>query len=59
MRILVTAGPTREDIDPVRYITNRSTGRMGYAIAAEAVRRGHEAVLVSGPTALEPPAGGE
>ena len=59
MRILVTAGPTCEDIDPVRYITNRSSGRMGYAIAAEAVRRGHEVVLVSGPTALEPPAGVE
>jgi len=59
VRILVTAGPTREDIDPVRYITNRSSGTMGYAVAAEAVRRGHEVVLVSGPTALEPPAGVE
>jgi len=59
VRILVTAGPTCEDIDPVRYITSRSSGRMGYALAAEAVRRGHEVVLVSGPTALEPPAGVE
>lgn len=59
MRILVTAGPTCEDIDPVRYITNRSSGKMGYAVAAEAVRRGHQVVLVSGPTALEPPGGAE
>ena len=55
MRILITAGPTCEDIDPVRFITNRSSGTMGYAVAAEAARRGHEAILVSGPTALEPP----
>ncbi len=59
MRILITAGPTCEDIDPVRYITNRSSGTMGYAVAAEAARRGHEAILVSGPTALEPPEGVE
>lgn len=59
MRILITAGPTCEDIDPVRYLTNRSSGKMGYAIAAEAVRRGHKAALVSGPTALEPPEGVE
>ncbi|MFW6163539.1 MAG: phosphopantothenoylcysteine decarboxylase [Planctomycetota bacterium] len=59
MRILVTAGPTCEDIDPVRYITNRSSGKMGYAVAAEAARRGHQVVLVSGPTALEPPEGVE
>ena len=56
MKILVTAGPTCEDIDPVRFITNRSSGRMGYAIAAEAARRDHEVVLVSGPTSLAPPA---
>ena len=59
MRILVTAGPTCEDIDPVRTLTNRSSGRMGYAVAAEAARRGHQVVLVSGPTALDPPAGVE
>lgn len=59
MRILVTAGPTCEDLDPVRYLTNRSSGKMGYAIAAEAAQRGHEVVLVTGPTALEPPAGVE
>jgi phosphopantothenoylcysteine decarboxylase/phosphopantothenate--cysteine ligase len=57
MRILVTAGPTCEDLDPVRYLTNRSSGRMGYAVAAEAAARGHETMLVSGPTALEPPPG--
>src|SRR5580765_598240 len=54
-RVLITAGPTFEDFDPVRFIGNRSSGRMGYAIAAEAVRRGAEVTLVSGPTALEPP----
>ena len=57
--ILVTAGPTCEDLDPVRYIGNRSTGRMGYAVAAEAVARGARVLLVSGPTALDPPAGAE
>jgi phosphopantothenoylcysteine decarboxylase/phosphopantothenate--cysteine ligase len=56
-RIVVSAGPTFEDIDPVRYIGNRSSGRMGYAIAAEASRRGAHVVLVSGPTRLDPPAG--
>ena len=55
-RVLVTAGPTYEDVDPVRYIGNRSSGRMGFAIAAEAARRGAEVTLVAGPTALEPPA---
>jgi phosphopantothenoylcysteine decarboxylase/phosphopantothenate--cysteine ligase len=55
-RILVTAGPTLEDLDPVRFIGNRSSGRMGYAIAAEAARRGAQVVLVTGPTSLEPPA---
>jgi phosphopantothenoylcysteine decarboxylase/phosphopantothenate--cysteine ligase len=54
-RVLVSAGPTYEDLDPVRYIGNRSSGRMGYAIAAEAARRGADVVLVTGPTALEPP----
>ena len=57
--VLVTAGPTYEDIDAVRYIGNRSSGKMGYAVAAEAVRRGARVVLVSGPSALPPPAGAE
>lgn len=56
-RVLVTAGPTREAIDPVRYISNRSSGRMGYAVAAAAARRGASVTLVSGPTSLTPPAG--
>ena len=56
-RIVVSAGPTYEDIDPVRYIGNRSSGRMGYAIAAEAARRGAHVVLVSGPTRLAAPTG--
>ena len=55
-RVLITAGPTREPIDPVRYISNRSSGRMGYALAAAAQRRGAQVILVSGPTALTPPA---
>jgi len=55
--LLVTAGPTFEDLDPVRFIGNRSSGRMGYAVAAEAVRRGALVTLVSGPTHLDPPAG--
>lgn len=55
-RVLVTAGPTFEDIDPVRYVGNRSSGRMGFAIAAEASRRGAQVTLVAGPTALDPPA---
>ena len=56
-RIVVSAGPTYEDLDPVRYLGNRSSGRMGYAIAGEASRRGAHVVLVSGPTKLEAPAG--
>jgi len=56
-RIVVSAGPTYEDIDPVRYIGNRSSGRMGYAIAAEAARRGAHVVLVSGPTRIDVPDG--
>ncbi len=56
-RILITAGPTHEVIDPVRYIANASTGKMGYAIAAAAVRRGAQVVLVSGPVALDCPEG--
>src|SRR5512134_1480448 len=57
LRILVTAGPTREPLDPVRYLSNRSSGKMGYALARAAARRGAEVVLVSGPTALECPSG--
>ncbi len=57
--LLVTAGPTCEDIDPVRFLGNRSTGRMGYALAAEAAARGARVLLVSGPTELAPPAGVE
>ena len=56
-RVLVTAGPNREAIDPVRFISNRSTGKMGYALAAAAWRRGAEVVLISGPTALAVPHG--
>ena len=58
-RIIVTAGPTREAIDPVRFVGNRSSGKMGYALASAARARGAEVVLVSGPTALKPPAGVE
>ena len=54
MRIMVTAGPTREAIDPVRFITNRSTGKMGYALARRAMMRGAEVTLVSGPVSLAP-----
>jgi phosphopantothenoylcysteine decarboxylase/phosphopantothenate--cysteine ligase len=57
--LLITAGPTREKIDPVRYISNRSSGRMGYALAEAALRRGARVLLVSGPVAIEPPAGAE
>lgn len=57
--VLVTAGPTREPIDPVRYITNRSSGKMGYAIAAAAATQGAKVVLISGPVALADPAGVE
>lgn len=55
LRVLVTAGPTRESIDPVRYLTNRSTGKMGYAIARAAADRGAKVTLISGPTALSAP----
>jgi len=58
-RVLVTAGPTFEDIDPVRFVGNRSSGRMGYALAAEALRRGAAVTLVSGPTHLPAPPGAE
>ena len=58
-RIVVTAGPTLEDIDPVRFIGNRSSGRMGYAIVEEALRRGANVMLITGPTQLPPPRGAE
>ena len=54
-KILITAGPTQEDIDPVRYITNHSTGKMGYAIAKVAANRGAEVILISGPVNISPP----
>ena len=57
MKILVTAGPTREALDPVRFLSNRSTGKMGYSIAAVAAERGHAVRLISGPVVLEAPAG--
>ncbi|KRW92394.1 phosphopantothenoylcysteine decarboxylase [Alicyclobacillus tengchongensis] len=59
LHIVVTAGPTVEDIDPVRYLTNRSSGKMGYAIAQQAVARGAQVTLVSGPTHLQPVPGAE
>ncbi|MFA6290270.1 MAG: bifunctional phosphopantothenoylcysteine decarboxylase/phosphopantothenate--cysteine ligase CoaBC [Victivallales bacterium] len=55
MKILITAGPTREKIDPVRFISNYSSGKMGYALARTASKKGHEVTLVSGPVALVPP----
>ena len=57
--VLITAGPTREKIDPVRYLTNRSSGRMGYALAEASLRRGARVLLISGPTALKAPGGAE
>lgn len=59
LRVVVSAGPTYEDIDPVRFIGNRSSGRMGFAIAASAARRGATTILVAGPVALDTPAGVE
>jgi phosphopantothenoylcysteine decarboxylase/phosphopantothenate--cysteine ligase len=56
-RFLVTAGPTRESLDPVRFLSNRSSGKMGYSICNALVAAGHEVVLVSGPTSLVPPVG--
>ena len=55
MRLLITAGPTREPLDPVRFLSNRSSGKMGYALAEAAAARGHEVTLISGPVALPPP----
>ena len=57
VRVLISAGPTHEDLDPVRFIGNRSSGRMGYALAAQALRRGAEVTIVSGPVHLSPPSG--
>ncbi len=57
MQILITAGPTRELIDPVRYLSNRSSGRMGYALAQAAAEAGHEVILISGPVSLPTPDG--
>lgn len=57
MKFLITAGPTREAIDPVRYLTNRSSGRMGYALAGAARHEGHDVLLISGPTSLDVPPG--
>ena len=57
MKLLVTAGPTREPLDPVRFLSNASSGRMGYAIAAAAVAAGHDVLLITGPVALAPPDG--
>ena len=57
LSVLVTAGPTREAMDPVRFLSNHSTGKMGYAIAESALARGAKVTLVSGPVALDPPAG--
>jgi phosphopantothenoylcysteine decarboxylase/phosphopantothenate--cysteine ligase len=59
VRMLITAGPTEEPIDPVRYLTNRSSGKMGYALAAEAVDRGAQVTLVSGPVCIAPPNGAQ
>lgn len=57
MRFLITAGPTREAIDPARFISNRSSGRMGYCLAEAAVHHGHQVILISGPTSLDIPHG--
>jgi len=59
MQILITAGGTREYIDPVRFISNASSGRMGYALARAALRAGHKVTLITAPTALRPPAGAQ
>ena len=59
MTFLVTAGPTREPIDPVRFISNRSSGKMGYALATAALEAGHHAALITGPVCIAPPEGAE
>jgi phosphopantothenoylcysteine synthetase/decarboxylase len=55
MKVLITAGPTREAIDPVRFLTNRSSGKMGYTLAGAFVHEGHSVLLISGPTQLDVP----
>jgi phosphopantothenoylcysteine synthetase/decarboxylase len=57
VKLLVTSGPTREPIDPIRYLTNRSSGKMGYAVADAAAHAGHRVLLISGPTLLDVPSG--
>ncbi len=57
MNILITAGPTREPLDPVRYLSNRSSGKMGYALAAAALELGHDVTLITGPVSITPPPG--
>jgi phosphopantothenoylcysteine synthetase/decarboxylase len=57
MHFLITAGPTREPLDPVRYLSNRSSGKMGFAVASAAQQAGHAVTLIAGPTALTPPQG--
>ena len=57
MKVLVTAGPTREPLDPVRFLTNRSSGKMGYTLAGAFLHEGHSVLLISGPTALDVPEG--
>lgn len=59
MRFLITAGGTREYLDPVRFLSNASSGKMGYALARAALKAGHEVTLITAPTALQPPAGAE
>ena len=59
MRFVVTAGPTRESIDPVRFISNRSSGKMGYALAEAAIAAGHSVTLISGPASVTPPEGAQ
>jgi phosphopantothenoylcysteine decarboxylase / phosphopantothenate---cysteine ligase len=59
VRFVITAGPTREPIDPVRYLSNRSSGKMGYALAGAALDAGHEVILISGPVCLPPPGGAQ
>jgi phosphopantothenoylcysteine decarboxylase/phosphopantothenate--cysteine ligase len=59
MNFLITAGPTREPIDPVRFISNRSSGKMGYALAAAALEAGHQVALISGPVCISPPQGAQ
>jgi phosphopantothenoylcysteine synthetase/decarboxylase len=59
MHLLITAGPTREPLDPVRFLSNRSSGKMGYAIATAALEAGHQVTLISGPVCIAPPEGAE